>query len=291
MASVFKTFEAGGRREVRPQTVWLLYFLVVPVCISALETLLQFPVTSQGNLFLSFGFALAFGIPGTFLAWATTMVLARLPVLERLPVAVLLVAGYALNILIFSPYYRLVYLTASEMLPHMREMASLRYDASGWPKVTVILLANLPAVLIWTAVNLVFMARTGFPVFRARGPVLALHGQEAQAQQERGLPAFCRGLNIGDLSGLWSVSAEEHYLRLKGSFGERLIRHPFGAAIEQLPPDSGVQVHRSHWVAFGRVARIEGGREQLVLVDGTVIPVSRSYRRAVGLVEAALLAA
>jgi len=285
MASVFKTFEAGGRREVRPQTVWLWYFLLVPVCISALETLLQFPVTSQGNLFLSFGFALAFGIPGTFLAWAVTMALARLPVVERLPVVALLVAGYALNILIFSPYYRLVYMTASEVLPHMREMASLRYDASGWPKFTVILLANLPAVLIWTVMNLVFMARTGFPALRVAVPV------RATAEAVQGLPAFCRELNIGDLSALWSVSAEEHYLRLKGRFGERLIRHPFGAAIEQLPAECGVQVHRSHWVAFGRVVRIEGGTEQLVLLDGTVIPVSRSYRRAVGLVEARLLAA
>jgi hypothetical protein len=131
--------------------------------------------------------------------------------------------------------------------------------------------------------NLMFMARTGFPVLRGPAP------PQARAEAERGLPPFVRELNIGDMSALWSVSAEEHYLRLKGSFGERLIRHRFGAAIGQLPPDCGVQVHRSHWVAFGRVARIEPGRAQLELVDGTVIPVSRSYRRAVGLVEARLL--
>lgn len=303
MASVIKTFEPGGRGDAGHgktgnQSTLLLYFLVVPVCISALETLLQFPVTSQGNLAVSFGFALAFTIPGTLFAWGTTMALARLPVVQALPVVALLVIGYGLSILIFSPYNRFVYEAASEMLPHMRDMASLRHDSSGWPQMTAFLLANLPAVLIWTAMNLVFMARTGFPHLRVQ-PVVARPGAEPSSPEPSGaelpgaeLPAFCRGLNIGDLSELWSVSAEEHYLRLVGSFGVRMIRHPFGAAIEQLPANCGVQVHRSHWVAFGRVARIDSGRDvQLVLVDGTVIPVSKSYRRAVGLVEAALLAA
>ncbi len=97
---------------------------------------------------------------------------------------------------------------------------------------------------------------------------------------------------MGDLSELWSISAEEHYLRLVGAFGVRMIRHPLKAAIRQIPAACGVQVHRSHWVSFGRVAHIlEGQDVQLVLVDGTTIPVSKSYRRAVQLVEAQLLAA
>ncbi len=293
MKSAAKPFDKGFRQEKPGLTVFYGYFLVVPVLISLFETLLQFPITSKSNIFVSFAFAMAFTVPGTFLAWLATLVVARVPGARSLGLPVLLMAGYAVNLLVFSPFYRLVYEAAALALPHMQEVTHMRHHSSGWPRVTVFLLANLPAVLIWTAMNLLFMARFGFPDFGPSGAgdkVVFPPSQDAPVGTN--IPDFCRALPIRDLSELWSISAEEHYLRLTGAFGVLVIRHPFNAALEQLPPDCGVQVHRSHWVAFGHAARIETDKDvHIVLRDGTLIPVSKSYRRAVRLVGPSLLSA
>lgn len=296
MASVAKLPVGEARRETRDLTTVVLYFLVFPLCVSLGETLLQFPIATRDSLFLSFAFAAAFTVPGTFFAWAATMGLARLPGARRLPVVVLLIAGYALSITIFSPYNRYVHEVASQVLPHMREVATVRHESSGWWQVAVIMLTNLPMVLIWTVINLIFMARLGFPDFgrmiAAPAAVPASEQPVARSWPDADVPDFCRDLGIGALSELCYVSAEEHYLRVGSAIGVRVIRHPFKAAIEQLPAACGLQVHRSHWVAFGRVARIEGQKEvHLLLVDGTQIPVSKSYLQAVRLMEATLLAA
>ncbi len=296
MASVAKLPVGEVRRETRDLTAVVLYFLVFPIGVSLGETLLQFPIANRDSLVLSFAFATAFTLPGTFFAWLATMVLARLPGLRRLPVVVLLVAGYALSITVFSPYNRYVHEVASQMLPHMRDVATIRHQSSGWWQIVVIMLTNLPMVLIWIVINLAFMARLGFPNFgrvsAAPAPLPVSERPALRLWANAGVPDFCRDLGIGSLSELCYVSAEEHYLRVGSVIGVRVIRHPFKAAIEQLPAACGLQVHRSHWVAFGRVARIEGKKDvHLLLVDGTQIPVSKSYLQAVRLMEATLLAA
>ena len=139
MASVAKLPVGEARRETRDLTTVVLYFLVFPLCVSLGETLLQFPIATRDSLVLSFAFAAAFTVPGTFFAWAATMGIARLPGARRLPVVVLLIAGYALSITIFSPYNRYVHEVASQVLPHMREVATVRHESSGWWQVAVIM--------------------------------------------------------------------------------------------------------------------------------------------------------
>jgi DNA-binding LytR/AlgR family response regulator len=50
-------------------------------------------------------------------------------------------------------------------------------------------------------------------------------------------------------------------------------------AIAETEGCTGLQVHRSHWVALDHIAaaRREGARGVLTLVDGREIPVSRTY--------------
>jgi hypothetical protein len=153
--------------------------------------------------------------------------------------------------------------------------------ASAWQEVLRFLFVNVPGAVIWIALNLLFIAKLGFPVYgRLREEM------STQAPESSPLPDFCKGAAIGTLSDLWAISAEEHYLRLRGRFGTKMIRHSFGTALEQIPPDTGLQVHRSHWVAFGQVAGIETGKvSQIVLPDGGLIPVSGRYQEAVRLTE------
>lgn len=78
---------------------------------------------------------------------------------------------------------------------------------------------------------------------------------------------------------LWA-EAQEHYVRLKTTEETRMVLQRFSDILLGLPARSGIQVHRSHWVAFDAIAEVfkDGANLRLRLQDGEVIPVSRSYR-------------
>ncbi len=87
--------------------------------------------------------------------------------------------------------------------------------------------------------------------------------------------------NIG--RDLVALSAELHYLRVRTAAGEALVLYPFGKAVAELAGTStGLQIHRSHWVALAHVERIDRrGQGALThLSTGATLPVSRQYRAA-----------
>jgi hypothetical protein len=258
----------------------LLFFLVAPVIVSFTETLLQLSMAIDGDLLVSFGFALLFTVPGHFFAWAMTSLIARFPLAERLPLPVLLPLGYAFSILVFRPYNRFIYDLIPVAAPHMQTVTtSLAQDIARF------LFVNVPGMVIWTGLNMLFIAGLGYPVYRRR-PTTAAAATATTSPQP--VPQFCVAAGLTAQDDLWAISAEEHYLRLHSRFGSRMIRHSFGAALDQLPPGLGMRVHRSHWVAFGHGEVIDGGKG-VRLADGTILPVSTSYRQAVLLTEAALM--
>jgi len=268
--------ETGTGGGVRPLHL-VLFFVVAPVLVSCVETFLQLSMQVDADILTALGFALLFTVPGHVFAWAMTSLIARLPGASRLSLPLLLVLGYALSLLVFRPYNRFVYDLIPVAAPHMKTSLT-----SMWQDVARFLYVNVPGVIIWVGLNLLFIAKLGFPFYGVRRPV------ETQAASAPA-PDFCRAAGIPALDTLWAISAEEHYLRLRGGFGERMVRHSFGAALEQLPARLGLRVHRSHWVAFGHGEVVDEGRG-VRLADGTVIPVSSSYRQAVLLTEAALKA-
>ena len=85
------------------------------------------------------------------------------------------------------------------------------------------------------------------------------------------------------LSGaiLWA-EAQEHYVRLKTTEETRMVLHRFSDILLDLPAHAGIQVHRSHWVAFDAIAEPfrDGANLRLRLQSGEIVPVSRSYRSA-----------
>ena len=139
--------------------------------------------------------------------------------------------------------------------------------------------------------NIVFIDRFKFPVYR-QAVEGAGHTRTAPVRDSRApsTSEYPEAFELTPKEQLWAVMAEEHYLRLRGNFGERMIRHSFKAALAKLGSDSGLRVHRSHWVAFGAVRHIHDGKSmELELVDTTIIPVSKPHRHAVLLTRAALL--
>ena len=82
---------------------------------------------------------------------------------------------------------------------------------------------------------------------------------------------------------LLAVEAVDHYLRIHTRVGETLIHMRMSDAIEKLQGADGLQVHRSWWVARPAVVgqRRSGAKLSLVLGNGIVVPVSRTFLMAV----------
>ena len=74
------------------------------------------------------------------------------------------------------------------------------------------------------------------------------------------------------------LKAELQYIKVVTSKGQELILYSLREAINELPQSSGIQVHRSYWVACSAIEsfRSKGRQGELVLVDGAIVPVSRA---------------
>jgi hypothetical protein len=87
---------------------------------------------------------------------------------------------------------------------------------------------------------------------------------------------------LGDLPCIevLRLSARDHYVDVVTRCATKPLLLRLSDAMTEVEGIPGAQVHRSHWVARAAVvqARRDGGRIVLVLVDGTVVPVSRGYR-------------
>ena len=79
---------------------------------------------------------------------------------------------------------------------------------------------------------------------------------------------------------LLHLRMQDHYVEVHTAAGSELLLLRFRDALREVEGVNGLQVHRSHWVARSAVARVErrgGGRIVLRLVNGTRVPVSRSF--------------
>ena len=85
------------------------------------------------------------------------------------------------------------------------------------------------------------------------------------------LPADKRG-------EILALSAQDHYVKIISARGSHLNRISMKEAVEMLPKDIGLQVHRSHWVAYNAMLGLSqtAGRYQIELRNGMRVPVSRN---------------
>ena len=96
-------------------------------------------------------------------------------------------------------------------------------------------------------------------------------------------PNFLQMIDIENLSEIFALSSELHYLDIILESDHRLILYSLSTAIEELPDDMGMQVHRSHWVAYSAIKKLnkQGRQGTIVLRNNKEIPVSRSYLKAI----------
>ena len=79
------------------------------------------------------------------------------------------------------------------------------------------------------------------------------------------------------------IKSELHYLKVVTERGSGLVLYNMDDAVDALPADAGMQVHRSDWVAFDAIDRLQrrGRQGELILRDGERVPVSRQRYRQV----------
>lgn len=108
------------------------------------------------------------------------------------------------------------------------------------------------------------------------------------------LPALAEGDPVSDPLGsrlirrldpalqgdLIALTVRDHYVEVTTTTGSTSLLMRLSDAIAEAEPVEGVQVHRSHWVAWDAVDRVEreAGKLMLVLRTGQKVPVSRANR-------------
>lgn len=164
----------------------------------------------------------------------------------------------------------------------------------------------LMALFVYVMNSLVFTGWTGgIALAKAFGYVLAVaivveavavligpHRTEADQLEENTndantaerAPAFSsfnavvEKLDYDKRAPLVHLEAQDHYLRVVTELGEQLVLMRLGDAVALLPPDLGLQVHRSHWVAFDAIEDVQkrNSGQDVLLKNGAVVPVSRA---------------
>ena len=78
------------------------------------------------------------------------------------------------------------------------------------------------------------------------------------------------------------MSMQDHYVEIVTSKGRELVLLRLADAINEAGSTTGIQVHRSHWAAFSAISSIRrsAGKSGVVMSDGTELPVSRTFAKA-----------
>jgi len=92
-------------------------------------------------------------------------------------------------------------------------------------------------------------------------------------------PAFLERFDPPVTGQLFAVQAQEHYVRAITAEGAPTTLYRFGDALRELEGLSGLQVHRSFWVADAGVAALKSGKRglRIVLRNGEQVPVSARH--------------
>ncbi len=145
-----------------------------------------------------------------------------------------------------------------------------------------------PVTLVWVAINAPRVLNLDF----SDRSVAAEERGDGQAQASEGSPGaaavpgrtgFRALLPPGLGQDVVYLKSELHYLRVVTVKGSALVLYALRDAVAELGRDSGVQPHRSYWVALGHVlgVRRTGKGWRLDVTGGVEIPVSRRRQAAV----------
>lgn len=131
-----------------------------------------------------------------------------------------------------------------------------------------------PVIVAWMALNAPWLL--GYRLEKSAAPGAGPAASETLPEFIELLPQEKRGKPL-------MLKSELHYLNVVTDCGSGLILYNLGDAIDALPANTGLQVHRSYWVALAAIESLnrQGRQGELRLVNGDVVPVSRQRLGAV----------
>ena len=141
---------------------------------------------------------------------------------------------------------------------------------------------------IWIMVNLFFDRFLGLPRYRYALPAGGLippslpetgsaAGQSLNEVAGNLEPGFLKRVDKPvDLGQVLAIKAEQHYIKVYTEDRQHMVLYRFSDAMNELPEDLGLQVHRSWWIRTSALTRLrQGGRKMFAeLVTGDTIPIS-----------------
>ncbi len=129
---------------------------------------------------------------------------------------------------------------------------------------------------------LTLFAQTGLIVATVNG-VLAFYNNNKKSLQPTETVRVLQRLPIEKRGELISMTVMDHYVEVTTTRGKHLILMRFKDAIAEIPPQLGLQIHRSYWVASDQVQAHRRDGKQLLLITTAqdALPVSRRYQKAV----------
>lgn len=97
---------------------------------------------------------------------------------------------------------------------------------------------------------------------------------------DREIPRIYKRLPEDCTAQILRLTVRDHFVDVVTTEGVHTIRSRFVDAIDEMHPVPGHCTHRSHWVTEAAIESVErsGGKIQVRLINGDLIPVSRKYR-------------
>ncbi len=136
----------------------------------------------------------------------------------------------------------------------------------------------VPVTVTWVALNAPWIFQLDF----SQGP---FEGASEKSPGDNQAPAvvnlstsrFFQELRSRASGDLISISSELHYLRVTTSDAEVMFLYNMKDAVAEIPANSGVQIHRSHWVSRDHIKELTriAGKSECILSNGKSLPISR----------------
>lgn len=150
-----------------------------------------------------------------------------------------------------------------------------RFAAPVWNDMTGLIEAALLVFFLNLAICSLRNASLAVPPWAA---LTGLAPDLPQPPPQR-LPGFVSRLPADIQAPVSMITGRNHHIEVTTDLGTATLLLRFSDAILSMEPGEGMQVHRSHWVAFRRMHCMEkiGQRHFLVLDQGNRVPISKNH--------------
>lgn len=136
----------------------------------------------------------------------------------------------------------------------------------------------VPVTVTWLALNAPWILQLDFSKKRTEPATPEVGPHQAKPSSDTERPTrFLQELRSRASGDLISISSELHYVRVVTTDTEVMFLYNLKDALEELPSDAGVQIHRSHWVSRDHVQGLarKNGTWECTLSNGKRLPISR----------------